>query len=52
MVRAEQVLVVMEAMKVEHKITAPFAGTVQAVHFRAGDRVERDDQLIELTPEA
>jgi hypothetical protein len=45
-----QVLVVMEAMKVEHTITAPFRGRVARVLFQAGEQVNRDDQLVELEP--
>jgi len=39
---------VIEAMKMEHTITAPYAGTVQAVHFARGDRVSQGAQLLEL----
>ncbi|HEX7926442.1 MAG TPA: biotin/lipoyl-containing protein, partial [bacterium] len=44
------VLLVLEAMKVEHAITAPFDGTVKGLPFREGDLVQRDDQLIDLEP--
>jgi 3-methylcrotonyl-CoA carboxylase alpha subunit len=44
------VLLVLEAMKVEHAITAPFDGTVKRLPFREGDLVQRDDQLIDLEP--
>ena len=30
---------VIEAMKMEHTITAPYAGTVRAIHFERGARV-------------
>jgi 3-methylcrotonyl-CoA carboxylase alpha subunit len=49
-VGAGEVLMVIEAMKMEHTITAPHAGTVQAVHFARGDRVPEGSQLLELTP--
>jgi len=42
------VLMVIEAMKMEHTITAPYAGTVQAIHFARGDRVPEGSQLLEL----
>jgi 3-methylcrotonyl-CoA carboxylase alpha subunit len=42
------VLMVIEAMKMEHAITAPYAGTVQAVHFARGDRVPEAAELLEL----
>jgi 3-methylcrotonyl-CoA carboxylase alpha subunit len=42
---------VIEAMKMEHTITAPYAGTVQSVHFARGDRVPEGSALLELTAE-
>jgi 3-methylcrotonyl-CoA carboxylase alpha subunit len=51
-VAAGEVLMVIEAMKMEHAITAPHAGTVQTVHFAAGDRVSEGSALLELTPAA
>ena len=47
-VAAGEVLMVIEAMKMEHTITAPYAGTVQAIHFARGDRVPEGSQLLEL----
>ena len=44
-VEAGQVLLVMEAMKMEHKVTAPEAGTVAALHAAEGDQVEADAVL-------
>ena len=43
-----EVLMVIEAMKMEHTISAPYAGTVQAIHFARGDRVPEASQLLEL----
>ena len=48
-VAAGEVLMVIEAMKMEHAITAPHAGTVQSLHFAAGDRVSEGSALLELT---
>ena len=48
-VAAGEVLMVIEAMKMEHTITAPHAGAVQAIHFTRGDRVPEGSQLLELT---
>ena len=48
-VAAGQVLMVIEAMKMEHTISAPYAGTVQAIHFARGDRVPEGGALLELT---
>jgi len=47
-VAAGDVLMVIEAMKMEHSITAPYAGAVQAIHFARGDRVPQGAQLLEL----
>ncbi len=44
-VEAGQVLLVMEAMKMEHKVTAPEAGTVESLHAAVGDQVEADAVL-------
>jgi 3-methylcrotonyl-CoA carboxylase alpha subunit len=51
-VAAGDVLMVIEAMKMEHTITAPYAGTVQAIHFGRGDRVPEGSELLELTASA
>lgn len=48
-VAAGDVLMVVEAMKMEHTITAPYAGVVQAIHCAAGDRVPEGKALLELT---
>ena len=47
-VEADQVLMVIEAMKMEHQITAPAASTVAEVRFAVGDRVDMGDLLVEL----
>ncbi len=44
------VLVILEAMKMEHRIKAPYAGTVAAVHFGVGQSVPVDAVLLELHP--
>ena len=41
-------LMVVEAMKMEHRITASLDATVTAVHFAAGDRVDQGDLLVAL----
>ena len=51
-VAAGEVLVVIEAMKMEHTITAPYAGTVQSIHFARGARVPEGSALLELARSA
>ena len=41
-------LLVLEAMKMEHTISAPHAGTVKAFRFAAGDQVEEGVALVEF----
>ena len=50
-VSAGQTLMVIEAMKMEHSITAPAASTVETVHFSAGDQVDEGVELVALAPE-
>jgi 3-methylcrotonyl-CoA carboxylase alpha subunit len=49
-VKAGDLLVVVEAMKMEHAIRAPHDGVVRAVKHRAGERVPEGAALIELDP--
>ncbi|MEU3273353.1 biotin carboxylase N-terminal domain-containing protein [Saccharomonospora sp. NPDC006951] len=44
-------LVVVEAMKMEHSITAPFDGVVSELHVRAGQQVALDEPLALVTHE-
>ena len=41
-------LMVLEAMKMEHRIVASTDGTVVRVHYNAGDQVEQGASLLEL----
>ncbi|GEM_PF-72190 len=50
-VQAGDTLLVMEAMKMELRITAPVAGQVKAIHCREGEIVERGHLLVELQEE-
>lgn len=51
-VEAGQLLVILEAMKMEHRINAPTDGAVRKVNVQVGDQVEKDVVLIELDSEA
>jgi biotin carboxyl carrier protein len=47
-VRAHQTLIVLEAMKMEHNIEAPYDGIVKSVNCAEGGRVAEGVVLIEL----
>jgi 3-methylcrotonyl-CoA carboxylase alpha subunit len=47
-----QVLIVMEAMKMEHTLTAGAAGRVTELRVRTGDRVRDGDALLKVTANA
>jgi len=49
-VAAGALLVVIEAMKMEHQIRAPHAGRVASLHVRTGDQVVARQPLVEVTP--
>ncbi|HEX4421422.1 MAG TPA: biotin carboxylase N-terminal domain-containing protein [Kofleriaceae bacterium] len=48
-VAAHAPLIVLEAMKMEHTMRAPAAGTVRAVHVAVGDQVDTDRVLAIVT---
>jgi 3-methylcrotonyl-CoA carboxylase alpha subunit len=50
-VSAHEPLVVMEAMKMEHVIEAPHAGTVREVLYDEGDMVPAGSPLVRLDEE-
>ena len=47
-VRKGETLLVVEAMKIEHMIAAPHDGTVQSLHYRAGEMVDGGVELLVL----
>ncbi|MDP7079752.1 MAG: biotin/lipoyl-containing protein [Candidatus Undinarchaeales archaeon] len=47
-VQPHQDLLILEAMKMECKVTAPFHGTVKKVHFKEGDLVNVGDLLFDI----
>jgi 3-methylcrotonyl-CoA carboxylase alpha subunit len=48
-VAAGEVLMVIEAMKMEHSITAPHDGVVRSIHFARGERVPEGSELLTLS---
>ena len=49
-VESGAVLLVLEAMKMEHSLTAPWDGTVKVLSVKPGDRVEEGADLVLLEP--
>jgi biotin carboxyl carrier protein len=47
-VKAGDTLIILEAMKMEHRIKAPYAGEVAALHYQVGQSVQADAVLLEL----
>jgi 3-methylcrotonyl-CoA carboxylase alpha subunit len=47
-----QALMIIEAMKMEHTISAPRRGTVRQIYFSKGEQVAEGAQLLEFEPEA
>lgn len=42
------VLLIIEAMKMEHRIQAPYRGVVETIRYKVGDSVAQDEVLLEL----
>ncbi|MEX2501376.1 MAG: acetyl-CoA carboxylase biotin carboxyl carrier protein subunit, partial [Trueperaceae bacterium] len=51
-VAADELLLTLEAMKMEHRVTADLAGTVTAVHVESGTQVDTDQLLVSIEPAA
>ncbi len=49
-VQSGDTLMILEAMKMEHRIKAPYAGVVAALHFSVGQQVQADSVLLEVRP--
>ena len=47
-VESGQLLLILEAMKMEHRITAPTAGIVAELGVAAGDQVQNGALLVQL----
>ena len=48
-VREGQPMMILEAMKMEHQISAPESGEVSSIYFMEGDRVDMGEILISIT---
>ena len=49
-VAADEVLVILQAMKMEYRLTAPRAGRVDAIHCEEGEMVDLGKPLVTLAP--
>jgi len=49
-VAAQEPLMVLEAMKMEHVIEAPYAGVIQAILFQQGDMVPASSPVVRMEP--
>ena len=47
-----QLLLILEAMKMEHRITAPRDGTVSEMHVAKGDQVANGELLVRLSDQS
>ena len=50
-VETGQTLIVMEAMKMEHRIAANVSGTIAAIHHDVGEQVDAGATLIDIESE-
>ena len=50
-VKEGQVILILEAMKMQNEVTAPVSGTVSAVNCAEGDNVEANMALVVIDPE-
>jgi 3-methylcrotonyl-CoA carboxylase alpha subunit len=41
-------LIALEAMKMEHIITAPYAGTIEKIYFSVGEQVTQGSELLAI----
>jgi 3-methylcrotonyl-CoA carboxylase alpha subunit len=51
-VAANEPVIVLEAMKMEHTLRAPSRGTVAAFRFAAGEQVDEGAELVDFRPDA
>ena len=51
-VKSGDVVVILEAMKMENSLTAPASGTIKTINFKAGSSVSKDETLCVIATEA
>ena len=47
-VKVNQKLFILEAMKMENEIVSPVSGTIDHIHFKTGDKVEKGNIIMEI----
>ncbi|MCL2028247.1 MAG: biotin/lipoyl-binding protein [Bacteroidales bacterium] len=47
-VKKGQTIIILECMKMDNELTAPFDAKVKTIHFKTGENVVKDAVLIEL----
>ena len=47
-VKAGNVLLILEAMKMENEIVAPIDGVIKSIYVKAGDTVNTNDLLVSI----
>ncbi|MHA2362385.1 MAG: biotin/lipoyl-containing protein [Candidatus Hodarchaeales archaeon] len=50
-ISANQKLIILEAMKMQNTLVAPYAGTITKIHFNVGDQVDDGALLMDIEPE-
>lgn len=46
-----EVLLILQAMKMNNKLTAPFAGKIKKIYVNSGDKIPKDMLMIEMEEE-
>ena len=49
LLRKGQTVVILESMKMQNELKAPRAGSVQAIHCKAGDSVDKNALLVVIS---
>ena len=47
-IQVNQKLFILEAMKMENEIDSPVSGTVHQIHYKAGDKVEKGNIIMDI----